>query len=145
MKRYFTPAAVLIIVTTIFSCKKNDVPIPSSLIGKWSINVDSLAYGIGPVQKTKTYIGVAGDYYDFRTDNKLYTREGAQLDTFNYKVISKNKLEITALVPNAIPQDLFIEDLTSSNANITITETLLNPGGNDVRWVSLVKYTAMPF
>ncbi len=138
MKKNLLLIVVLLLTAVIFSCKKgSDVSITNSLMGKWNIKVDSLDYGIGPVQKTKIYIGIQNDYYDFRNDNKLYIKEGNQLDTFNYKVISQNKLEITTSNPNSIPQDLFIDNMNSSSADITITETLLNPGGNDVRWVSL--------
>ena len=28
--------------------------------------------GIGPVQSMHVYVGASGDYFDFRSDNKLY-------------------------------------------------------------------------
>jgi hypothetical protein len=142
MKKYPLPILTLIIATVIFSCTKggdSSVSYPNSISGKWKVNTDSLDYGIGPVQKTKIYIGVAGDYFDFRNDGKLYIKEGAELDTFVYKVISQNKLQITTSNPNSIPQSLFIDNLNTTSAQINIFPTLLNPGGNDDRRVNLVR------
>jgi hypothetical protein len=136
MKKLLPIIVVLSIITGIFSCQKNGVSAVNPLNGKWNVKVDSLHYGIGPNQQVKTYTGVAGDYFEFR-DSKLYIKEGAVLQTFNYKVVSQNKLQVTTSNPNDIPLNLFIDYINGTSANINFFPTLLNPGGNDERWVSL--------
>lgn len=138
MKKFLSIIVVLLIAAIICSCQKSGVNPANPLLGKWNVKIDSLDYGIGPVQQTKTYTGVPGDYFDFRNDNKLYIKEGNQLDTFNYKVISASKLQVVPLsAPNSIPLNLFIDTLTTSSASINFFPSLVNPGGNDDRWVSL--------
>jgi len=137
MKNFLPLIVVLLVTTGIFSCKKSSVSLANPLMGKWNVERDSLNYGIGPQQQTKTYVGVAGDYFDFRPDNRLYIKEGNQLDTFTYKVILANQLQVTQTGANNTPLNLFIDDINATSASINFFPTLLNPGGNDERWVSL--------
>jgi hypothetical protein len=139
MKKMLLPIVVLLITIGILSCQKSGVNTTTSLLGKWNVKSDTLDYGIGPQQQTKIYLGVAGDYFDFRADHKLYIKEGTLLDTLTYKVISATKLQVTPTGAKDGTLNLFIDNITSTSANINFFPILINPGGNDDRWVSLEK------
>jgi hypothetical protein len=104
MKNLILLILSLLIFTSLFSCTKNgESPLknkstvtthsnflttPTSIIGKWNLVNDSLVWGVGPYVTTTNYIGKSGDYFDFEANNKLYIKEGANLDSSVYQVMS---------------------------------------------------------
>ena len=118
MKKLIVIITVLISVAGLFSCKNSGVNPAGGITGKWNIKVDSTTSGIGPIESTQAYIGQSGDYYDFRSNNKLYIKEGNSLDTFAYKIVADNKLTISIVGSSDIDENCFIDALTPTSATI---------------------------
>lgn len=135
---------ILIIITCyiaagLISCKKGSANPTGEIAGKWSIKVDSTASGIGPVQSMNVYLGTSGDYFDFRSDNKLYIKESASLETFDYKQVSDNKITISLVGSSDIYENCFIDAITPNSATINFFPQLINPGGNTTKVVYLTR------
>jgi hypothetical protein len=78
------------------NCKKDKPAIgPPTLIAKWNLVSD---YTANHLAQINNYIGVPGDYFDFREDGKCYVKEGSIYDTLSYA--KKNDTTIT-IVPFA--------------------------------------------
>ncbi|MDB5016732.1 MAG: hypothetical protein JWQ84_1564 [Mucilaginibacter sp.] len=86
------------------SCKKSltDVTSTVSVIGKWSVVKDTTYAGVNTGANPEVYIGKAGDYFDFRTDGYVYTKEGAVLDTLSYSMLSNSQIVIQSFGPGAV-------------------------------------------
>lgn len=61
-----------------------------TLVARWNPVSD---YTSNHLAQMNTYVGVPGDYFDFRTDGKCYVKEGSQYDTLSYAL--KNDTTIT--------------------------------------------------
>ena len=134
---------VLIISTAFFlnSCKKNSAPINDTyaiILGKWDIINDSTFVGIGISNHALNYIGQAGDYFDFRTDSIIYTKEGSVLDTLSYRLTSNNTIIISSfgIIINGMPDTSHITNLTGHSLMITAPD-IITPAGIFGRKVSL--------
>ena len=77
---FFIALALLIFDS---SCKKSN-HIPTSILGKWNIKMDSLYVGVGPNNHEVSYIGQSRDYFDFSSDGHLYVMENSISDTLKY-------------------------------------------------------------
>jgi|SRR6185312_5162630 hypothetical protein len=135
---------ILIIITCyiaggLISCKKSSANPTGEIAGKWNIKVDSTASGVGPVQSMNVYVGSSDDYFDFRSDNKLYIKEGATLQTFDYKQVAGNKITISMPGSADIYQNCFIDAITPNSATINFFPKLINPGGNTTKVVYLTR------
>jgi hypothetical protein len=139
MKKLIIIITILICATGLFSCKNSVVNPSTSITGRWSIKVDSTTSGIGPVQNVQIYLGKSGDYFDFRSDNKLYIKEGSTLDTLAYKIVSDNKITISIVGSADIAENCFIDALTPTSATINFFPYLVNPGGNTAKMVYLAR------
>jgi hypothetical protein len=127
-------------IVILFACNKSEIgKISNTLTGKWNLVSDSLISGIGPVSTPKIYTGVAGDYFDFRTDNKLYLKEGALLDTFAYTLTSDSTITIHSfgITFNGVLQSSNFK--VSANSATLITPFIPNPGAYYRRAVHLAK------
>ena len=83
---------VLIVFYLLPGCKnENTKPARPTLVAKWNIVSD---YTANHLAQTNTYTGVAGDYFDFRTNNKCYVKEGSRYDTLSYTITSDTTLNI---------------------------------------------------
>ena len=147
-----TAALIIISVSTaaILSCTKTGVNAGSmpgakntgSIQGKWSLKNDSIAEGASQLTGTK-YTGTSTDYFDFRADNKLYIKEGAKLDTFNYQLSNDSDIFISS--PNTSKYGLasalngFIKPISNSSATIRFSTALINPGIYYWRLVNLAR------
>lgn len=132
------------------SCKKsnsNSEPLHShpaiaSIAGKWSLVKDSSfsAIGVGNFGTVQEYIGQPDDYWDFRTDAKVYIKEGSKLDTLGYKVVTDSTITINTFgwTMNGAATTSTIQPLTFANAVIH-SANLLTPGGVYVRTLFLKK------
>ena len=82
---------VLIVIT---ACNKTgDVKPTPTLLGKWSLVSDSVAYGTTTVY-TQSYEGLTGDYFDFRANGKCYIKEGTRYDTLGYSMLNDTTVSI---------------------------------------------------
>jgi hypothetical protein len=139
MKNLILIMATCYIAGGLISCKKSSTNPTGEIVGKWNIRVDSTASGIGPVQSMHVYVGASGDYFDFRSDGKLYIKEGATLQTFRYKQVTANKITISMVGSRDIYENCFIDAVTPTSATINFFPQLINPGGNTTKVVYLTR------
>lgn len=60
----------------------------------WSVDSVSLKSFTDSLDTAVSYTGAAGDYYDFRNDNKLYFKLGPVTDTLPYFLINDQTISI---------------------------------------------------
>jgi len=110
----------------------------SAIAGKWNIVSDSTYAGVGSTNHPVNYIGVTGDYFDFRTDGNIYTKEGVVLDTLSYRLVAGNGIIAASFggIFNGVPQTSHITNLTAHTVTIASPE-VFTPGGVFWRKVSL--------
>lgn len=138
MKTPFLATALLVLAGSM-GCKSTGVVEPNSLVTKWTLVRDSTSVSIGSANSiTEKYTGVAGDYFDFRTDGKCYTREGNVYDTLAYQLIGSNRINIEKFGFSSAGSPCTIDPFTAHKATITSPD-LLSPGGTAYRSVSLTK------
>ena len=110
----------------------------TGLVSKWQIVNDSTANSMLRTSAlTSNYVGIAGDYFDFRTDGFCYTKEGDAYDTLAYKQVSSKSIIMQnfGLVINGATEASAVTQ-TSTTATIT-TQNILSPGGTIFREVNL--------
>lgn len=138
MKSIAGAGFVIILIALLISCKKDTVS--NALVGKWNVLSDSTFEGVAQNNHALDYTGEPGDYFDFRTDGKVYIKESSQLDTLSYTVISSSAVIIQSfgLIANGVPET---SDITyPTNNSVTITAPVeLTPGGEFGRKVMLSK------
>jgi hypothetical protein len=110
------------------------------LVSKWQIVNDSIANSMVRVSAlTSNYVGVAGDYFDFRADGFCYTKEGNIYDTLAYQLVSPQSiiLQKFGLNINGVTE---ASNLTQTGTTAIITtQNMLTPGGTFFRVVNLKK------
>jgi hypothetical protein len=116
-------------------CKKDDNKNhATTLVTKWNLVTDYTANHLGQIN---TYAGVPGDYFDFRSDGKCYTKEGGQYDTLSYAKTSDTTINIKPFgFSNAAYYSSQANPLTLHAATITNTGPY-PPGEVDFRQVKL--------
>lgn len=121
------------------ACKKDNNGGNNQITGKWNIVKDSTYVGVGTSNHLVVYNGQPGDYFDFRTNGKVYTKEGAVLDTLSYTVKTPGQIIISkfGIVSNGVPP-VSSFSLTAHTANI-IAPSFLTPGGQFGREVNLTR------
>jgi hypothetical protein len=149
MKNLVLLISAIFMVTGLFSCKKDGIKAPAktnftgvvSLDGKWDLKTDTVFSAIGARDGGTSYAGKTGDYFNFNTDNKLYIKEGANLDTFNYKILTDSTFTLIAVGAPATtyPYVGSIKATSATSVVITWTEAFFNPGFFYGRTVSLYK------
>ena len=93
MKKSILYAAVITTLITAGCKKKNDEPPVASLQNKWGIvSLNFQAIEDGVTVDTFNYTGVAEDYIDFRSDNKVYSLIDGSEDTSAYQILNNNKV-----------------------------------------------------
>ena len=124
----------MLTVFFLFSCSKDSVSVSagiSAITGKWNIINDSGFAGVAMSNHPVNYNGQKGDYFDFRADGYIYTKEADVLTTLPYTVISD-----TTMVIGSFSGTSYITNLT--NHTVTITAPVLaTPGGVFGRKVQL--------
>ncbi len=135
--------AALFVLSGLFSCKKsNQSPaVPTSIIGNWHLVNDSLVSGVGPIVTGSNYIGKSGDYFDFETNNKLYIKEGANLDSSMYQIMSDSTIVLNVYAEryNAIAP---VSKMTFVPDGVTLRSPsvfVANPGSYYLRIINLRK------
>jgi len=112
----------------------------TGLVSKWQLVNDSTANSMLRTSAlTSNYVGVADDYFDFRTDGFCYTKEGNTYDTLAYQVVSPQSiiLQKFGLNINGVTEASNVTE-TGTTANIT-TQNMFTPGGTLFRVVNLKK------
>ncbi|MDB4922207.1 hypothetical protein [Mucilaginibacter sp.] len=134
-------AMVFLVFCGLIGCSKSEMIEPGSLVTKWVLVKDSSGYIVGAGGwDTTSYIGVAGDYFDFRNDGKCYTKEGNVYDTLAYQLAGSNKVTIAKFGPNINGENSpsTIDPFTEHRATITSPD-IITPGGTSFRVVNLKK------
>jgi len=135
-----TIICLYILVALTVACKKSNSstelmhshPAIASIAGKWSVIKDSSFSAIGASPgNVQEYIGQPDDYWDFRTDARVYIKEGAKLDTLEYKLLSDSTIDIHAFgwILNGATPTSTIQPLTFTNAVIYSARDIFLPGG----------------
>lgn len=135
MKHVISLGLLASIAIFITSCKKYSVSDENSnatVLGKWNIVTDSAYTGLAFHENKVYYAGKLDDYFDFRNDGKLYSKEGATLDTATYQLTSDTTILIASF---GFPAGR-ITNLTTHHANINFFSGL-TPDGFWWRRVSL--------
>ncbi|MGZ3755915.1 MAG: hypothetical protein ACXVAY_10930 [Mucilaginibacter sp.] len=120
------------IAICVLSCKKTATSYPAQINGKWRVVSDSTYNSFLMTQtQQRGYTGVSGDYYDFRTDGKLYTYESGTLDTLTYNIVNDTTIQIQSFgwVFNGSQSVSYLK-YSKNNANVSIkSATALTPAG----------------
>ena len=135
MRLFLTVTLLFATTMEIISCKKD---FSNSIVGKWSIVKDStFLAGVPPFFNAgpgRAYIGVEGDYYDFRPDGNLYIKEDTYSDTLTYNVSSGNQLNLIYSSYNTVSDSLgnIISQThpTKSYTLVTLSATNLTMSSN---------------
>jgi hypothetical protein len=93
------------------ACKDDDEPtVQQRLQGVWTFE-KTIDHDVdGALDLRDTTYGVSGDYVDFRSDNKVYSRyAGLNYDTSNYSIVGSDKLVLDG-------DTLTIQSLTNNSA-----------------------------
>ena len=92
MKPFLNPLLVIAgLLIFNLSCKKNNDK-PTSILGKWNIQIDSSFVGAFASNHEVIYSGKPGDYFNFNSDGHIYTKEDSILDTLTYTLSSDSIL-----------------------------------------------------
>jgi hypothetical protein len=81
-------------------CKKS-IDIQDALIGKWKIDSVQLRRFINNEIVYQTIYSPTADYYDFRSDDKLYRFWMTSYDTLAYTIVSLNGKSLVQYVYSA--------------------------------------------
>ncbi|WP_259070098.1 hypothetical protein HDF24_24360 [Mucilaginibacter sp. X4EP1] len=77
---------LLFLAVSIASCSKAKIIPKPTLTGTWNVVRDSFAYNYPPI--ITNYIGVTGDYVNFKSNGIADVIEGQKMDSLAYKVTS---------------------------------------------------------
>ncbi len=146
MKNIIAIICFLSIVTVFVSCSKSDTT-NNSIIGNWQIINDSSSTtnSLNGFNGHSNYIGVSGDFYNFKSDGNLYIKEANSLDTGKYSMVADNETQISMFSESgvsfgtngAIRGNFTITNLTSKT--LTLTLSGLTPEGQELEIINLKK------
>ena len=112
------------------ACKKNDSTARTTaqkVVGKWTYVSDIGTYIHLGVSHPNSYIGIAGDFIDFRSDGTLYDHYNGGSDTTSYTILSdalikidSDTLQIKTLTDNSLVLYQGITARDSSQSTITL-------------------------
>lgn len=80
------------------SCEKDDEITTAEALERlqnvWKVDNIKTVFYTPPTEATINYTGQADDYYDFRTDGKLYTQVNGGKDTLLYNLINSTTIVV---------------------------------------------------
>lgn len=117
------------------SCQKNNNT-PTSILGKWNIQIDSTYTGVGAGNHQVTYYGQLGDYFNFSSDGHIYSSENSIRDTLSYSV-SSDSIMIPYFGGGGIGKGLITS--ASTHSLIISSGYFFTPGGTFGRTVYLTR------
>ncbi len=127
----FTKLFFGLLVTSLFftACNKDDSidDIDNKLQNRWAVT-DALLYGRAPINDTIIYYtGTSADYFDFRSNGKVYSNWNGQVDTSDYQVIAGNKIVSEGdTVSIRVLTNSQLQLFTSNTSNGVIQELTIN-------------------
>ncbi len=134
MKIIATAFSTLLLCMLLLTCKKTAQPV--TLVHKWNVLSDT-TYNLF-TGTSRFYIGQQDDYFDFRTDNKIYIKEGSLLDTVPYSIGADGTVEIYyKYFSFGIGQPTDTEVQLSANSAILFSSMEILPNGGYGRTVRL--------
>jgi len=75
------------------SCKKNEDPSPvEKILGVWNFEKNVNFTALNGILNYDTVYAVMGDYLEFRSDAKVYSRISGVYDTATYSFLGSNKI-----------------------------------------------------
>jgi len=110
-------AVFMFIIGFLYSCSKGDTPTPvttgtndttklGKLQNKWNI-VSVVVYptiGLSGPDSLVGYIGQSYEYYDFRTDGRIYAFVMGAFDTATYKFLGNDSVMLTNNIVKGVPE-----------------------------------------
>jgi hypothetical protein len=121
MKKVFLFVTAAILTGISFSsCKKDDAGRTTlqKLQGKWTFQKQYYHDNYSGVDYRDTTYGLAGDYFDFRTDGKVYIKNATYFDTANYSLLGDTKIVATYVGPSPESDTLDIITLTDTECQL---------------------------
>lgn len=85
-------AAAAFALLFVIACKKDDNSPQKMILGKWRFISEYDAQFVNGQLEKDTIIGYSDEYYDFRSDGKVYMYYYPDYDTFPYKVVNASTL-----------------------------------------------------
>jgi len=126
------PSAALIFLTIFCmeACKKSDIPQSTlqKVQSNWQLVSEIINIHISGQDNISTITGTSADYFDFRTDGKVYSDIQGTPDTVSY-VLSGN----TKMIINGIESF----DITTLTSNSMILDEKQSEGGTDFDEITL--------
>lgn len=118
----------------LISCSKNSGNTHSlisnlSIAGSWNVVQDSTYQGVGLTNHLVVYKGKEGDYFDFKDDGKVYTKEGSNYAVLDYRATADS------IIINSFPNPCSF-NFTGNTLSI-ISSEYTTPGGMMKRSVFL--------
>lgn len=99
MKRNITHVLIcLLAILSLASCKKekNEKTTTEKILGKWNLSSREEIETINGQSEKDVYVGVAGEYVDFRSNNKVYVKEqGEAEENADYRVDNDKQITFT--------------------------------------------------
>lgn len=102
------------------ACSKDDDidDVANKLQNRWVVQ-DALLFAAAPVNDTIIYFtGTSADYFDFRSDGKVYSHLNGETDTADYRLIAGNKIVSNLDGSNVGEDTVEIRILTNSKLQL---------------------------
>lgn len=116
--------AAISMVTFVSCSKDDDSPGTTELLQhNWGLDSITLRNHTATTDNTLVYYGLAQDYFDFRTDNKLYSQTNGTKDTSTYTLLNSNTL---VLIHKDGSRDTGIITTLTNNKLVGKTKKILN-------------------
>ena len=119
-------AMMSILAFSLNACKKHhDVAAQTTiqkLQAKWAFQKEYYHENYGGMEYRDTAYGEAGDYVDFRTDNKVYTKNDVDLDTASYSLLGDDKIIVLYNDPFPYSDTFNIQILTDNALQIYVKQ-----------------------
>jgi len=130
-------------IAAVAGCSKRSGPASDgiafiSVLGKWDLVKDSTLSGAGLYASYTIRTGTFDDHWDFRTDGRVYIKEGDFKDTAGYTLYPGNQIAIERFgwIFNGVQTRSTIKVLTAHQLVIHSAD-IMPPGGVNVRTVYL--------
>ena len=129
MKKTMLILSLATIVAILFSaCNKSD-PAPTTLQrlqAKWNYEKEYYHENYGGVDYRDTSYANSGDYSEFRTDGKVYSKYGTSYDTSSYSLLGDTKI-ITVSTYMGIPYNDTADIIVLSDNQLQVYSKAFDP------------------
>ncbi len=120
-------------VAVLSACKKSgsNTTVQQKIVNKWGVESIVNNYYYSGSTQTNTTAGASGDYFDFRSNNMVYSKVGASLDTTTYSILNDQSVKIDV--------DTFQIKTLTDNSFVLYNKTVFSPTSYDETTLSLGK------